>query len=439
MTTVAFVERPNFYSAGIAIARSDVTILALGNLALIVVFLIAKFFLWVFFGELRVLEREHLYERTWFTITESFLALTVFRDDFTYKLGTFFVLLMMFRVFHWVARDRVDLMFHSLNPPSLYLKLRMAAALVLAAVLDLKLINFCYQQAFREVPGIMMMFTIQFCLQFISAINSAGTYVLNLLESEYLQQHEEEDTWEPKGLGNFIVSAVTDFLRLILYVLMFVFMIKPFGIPLHIIGDMYMCTRDLVRTVRDFVKFLRARSQMERDMADAIDQDLVRDPVCIICREDMEIRADQAKRYVPKRLSCGHVIHYGCLKSWLVRSQRCPTCRSPVMGENSNQRGSTTGTGPAAPQPEARPIPPEETGARPVDTDNSEGTTPTTSTDTQEPSSASSNSDQISIDSANMHLPHGWKAFKARRLAHGSLEIQMNATNTIALKGDIPS
>jgi E3 ubiquitin-protein ligase synoviolin len=31
-----------------------------------------------------------------------------------------------------------------------------------------------------------------------------------------------------------------------------------------------------------------------------------------------------------KKLPCGHILHFGCLKSWLERQQVCPTCRRPV-------------------------------------------------------------------------------------------------------------
>lgn len=40
-------------------------------------------------------------------------------------------------------------------------------------------------------------------------------------------------------------------------------------------------------------------------------------------------------RIRPKKLPCGHILHLGCLKSWLERQQVCPTCRRPVASENA--------------------------------------------------------------------------------------------------------
>jgi len=79
------------------------------------------------------------------------------------------------------------------------------------------------------------------------------------------------------------------------------------------------------------------------------------DKTCIICREDMEFQSipgsEEATTAVgtedgetpapapartpetprrgpnetPKKLPCGHVFHFHCLKSWLERQQSCPT------------------------------------------------------------------------------------------------------------------
>lgn len=47
----------------------------------------------------------------------------------------------------------------------------------------------------------------------------------------------------------------------------------------------------------------------------------------------------QDQRSRPKKLPCGHVLHFACLRSWLERQQRCPTCRRPVLDEPLNGVG----------------------------------------------------------------------------------------------------
>lgn len=62
----------------------------------------------LFFGQLRAIEVENLYERGWFTVSESFLAMTVFRDEFNSKFVLHFTVLLMSKCFHWLLQDRVE-------------------------------------------------------------------------------------------------------------------------------------------------------------------------------------------------------------------------------------------------------------------------------------------------------------------------------------------
>ncbi|EOA94756.1 E3 ubiquitin-protein ligase synoviolin-A [Anas platyrhynchos] len=69
----------------------------------------------VFFGQLRAAEMEHLLERSWYAVTETCLAFTVFRDDFSPRFVALFTLLLFLKCFHWLAEDRVDFMERSPN------------------------------------------------------------------------------------------------------------------------------------------------------------------------------------------------------------------------------------------------------------------------------------------------------------------------------------
>ena len=51
---------------------------------------------------------KHLFEKTWYAITETCLAFTLFRDDFSPMFVAMFTLLLFLKCFHWLAEDRVD-------------------------------------------------------------------------------------------------------------------------------------------------------------------------------------------------------------------------------------------------------------------------------------------------------------------------------------------
>ena len=121
-----------------------------------------------------------------------------------------------------------------------------------------------------------------------------------------------------------------------------------------------MTTRSFIQRLTAFLRYRKATQDMNNRYPDASVEDIERENTCIICREDMRPwsvtnpEAPQVapgelpparpastvnERTRPKKLPCGHVLHLGCLKSWLERQQVCPTCREPVVeGTGNNAR-----------------------------------------------------------------------------------------------------
>lgn len=51
---------------------------------------------------------QHLYERAWYAVTETCLAMTIFKDEFDTRFVVMFTVLLFLKVFHWLCQDRVD-------------------------------------------------------------------------------------------------------------------------------------------------------------------------------------------------------------------------------------------------------------------------------------------------------------------------------------------
>ena len=145
--------------------------------------------------------------------------------------------------------------------------------------------------------------------------------------------------------------------------------------PIHIIRDVAMAARSFYRRVTDFIKYRHATRDMHARYPDATAEEITTQDVCIICREGMTARPEapaqaQAEatapspldeRLRPKKLPCGHILHFACLRSWLERQQNCPTCRQPVLsspppsqpGRDANAPVNNNAAG--APQAQANP------------------------------------------------------------------------------------
>ena len=122
--------------------------------------------------------------------------------------------------------------------------------------------------------------------------------------------------------------------------------------PIHIIRDVALTIRSFYKRITDFVRYRQATRDMNARYPDATSEEVAREDVCIICREEMRpwqqpnvpgapqrdnggaARAAPTtidERLRPKKLPCGHILHFACLRSWLERQQNCPTCRRPVL------------------------------------------------------------------------------------------------------------
>jgi E3 ubiquitin-protein ligase synoviolin len=141
---------------------------------------------------------------------------------------------------------------------------------------------------------------------------------------------------------------VTDFLKLVTYLTFFMLVLKVYGLPLNIIRDVYITARSFIMKARDLMRYRTATRNMDQRYPNATAEEMnaMGDRTCIICREEMEVPVSTAQTQTangegqanvapaasgdgpnttPKKLVCGHIFHFYCLRSWLERQQSCPT------------------------------------------------------------------------------------------------------------------
>ncbi len=123
-----------------------------------------------------------------------------------------------------------------------------------------------------------------------------------------------------------------------------------YGIPLHIIRDVYITARSFYMRFRDLIRYRTATRNMDERYPNATVEELANmsDRTCIICREEMispdststatQNQNDTANppsppspstsaaaahpdgpNTTPKRLPCGHVFHFYCF-TFMVRA-----------------------------------------------------------------------------------------------------------------------
>ncbi|OAA56980.1 ring finger protein [Niveomyces insectorum RCEF 264] len=385
----AFYQRANFYSAMVYLYQSNLCMMVLVNLIALIYSLFVYGLQRICFGQLRAIEVEQLYEKAWFAVTETCLAMTIFRDD----IGGFFIVmfasLLTGKVWGWIGEGRIEAL--EQQPPAnpRLFHTRLSISLFLSLVYDIWLLRYAVRTVIEQArPDMMVMFLFEFAVLFVTSLHTALRYGIILLDTRIIKRQtrerlderrrqvreereailrrraareageagevdddeplpDEDDVdemdievpgWEAKGQYVLGLDLWTDFVKLCIYAVFFFVLLSFYGLPLHIIRDLFMTVRSFVKRLGALMKYRQAIRDMNK-YADATEEDLTRENTCIICREDMHVwnpdDHTSIERSRPKKLPCGHILHLGCLKSWMERQQVCPTCRRSVAINNA--------------------------------------------------------------------------------------------------------
>eukprot|EP00057_Strongylocentrotus_purpuratus_P014503 XP_011668977.1 PREDICTED: E3 ubiquitin-protein ligase synoviolin [Strongylocentrotus purpuratus] len=322
----AYVQKKQFYPSVVYITKSHPSLAVLYLQAFVLVILMGKLFKKVFFGQLRAAEMEHLIERSWYAVTETCLAFTVFRDDFGPRFVAMFTLLLFVKCFHWLAEDRVDYMERS-PVISWVFHMRVITLLVVLASFDLLFINYAYHSTLTKGASVQLVFGFEYAILLTVLINVFFKYVLHTIDLQ------SENPWENKAVYMLYTDLIMGFIKVFLYTAFVAIMIKIHTFPLFATRPMYLAMRSFKKAVHDVIMSRRAIRNMNTLYPDATAEDLATtDSICIICREDMVAGEPGAGGGgTCKKLPCNHIFHSSCLRSWFQRQQTCPTCRMDVL------------------------------------------------------------------------------------------------------------
>uniref|UniRef100_A0A3Q1BFI1 RING-type E3 ubiquitin transferase n=1 Tax=Amphiprion ocellaris TaxID=80972 RepID=A0A3Q1BFI1_AMPOC len=332
----AYFLKHQFYPTVVYLTKSSPSMAVLYIQAFVLVFLLGKFMRKVFFGQLRAAEMEHLIERSWYAVTETCLAFTVFRDDFSPRFVALFTLLLFLKCFHWLAEDRVDFMERSPNISWIF-HLRVLSLMGLLAAMDFLFVNHACHSIITRGASVQLVFGFEYAILLTMVLTTFIKYVLHTVDLQ------SENPWDNKAVYMLYTELFTGFIKVLLYIAFMTIMIKVHTFPLFAIRPMYLAMRQFKKAVTDAIMSRRAIRNMNTLYPDATPEDLqASDNVCIICREEMVTGA--------KKLPCNHIFHSSCLRSWFQRQQTCPTCRMDVLrASNNNQTPAPAQAPPPAP------------------------------------------------------------------------------------------
>jgi len=173
-----------FYPIVLYLVSSKVSFVIAGNMALASALLLGRVSKTIFLGQLRDVELELLMDRAKYTITETCLALTIFRNEISPAILCLFGALLFLKAFHWLGKSRLEHL-DQVMPVGYTTHMRLVSLILILAVLDALLAYKCIDYTMTNGKSVLILFGFEFGLLVVSILNLTWRYSLHVVDSMY--------------------------------------------------------------------------------------------------------------------------------------------------------------------------------------------------------------------------------------------------------------
>ena len=147
----------------------------------------------LFYGPLRPIEVEQLYEKAWFAITETCLAMTIFREEVGGWFLVMFVSLLVGKVWGWIGEGRVEILEQQppANPRLFHAQL--SVSLLISILFDFFMLEYAINTVLRHArPNMMVMFAFEFAVLAVTSLSTAARYAISVVEASVIKAQIRE-------------------------------------------------------------------------------------------------------------------------------------------------------------------------------------------------------------------------------------------------------
>ncbi|KAK0062620.1 E3 ubiquitin-protein ligase AMFR [Biomphalaria pfeifferi] len=290
----------------------------------------------VVFGELRVIEKQHLKDKFWNFIFYKFIfifgVMNVQSMEEVVLWLAWFSGLGFLHLLTQLCKDRFEyLSFSPATPRYAHVKL-LSLLLVILLTSGVVLVG-CFWVGINISLTIFAFLAAESLLLILKCLYVVVRYIIQLWDMSL------EGVWESRAMYVYytelifeLVSLSVDFshhLHMLLYGNIFLSMAS-----LVICMQLRFLFYEFQRRVKKHKNYLKVVKEMESKFSMATQEDLEQNSDdCAICWEKMESA---------RKLPCGHLFHNSCLRSWLEQDSSCPTCRTR-LSETTERDGRNPG------------------------------------------------------------------------------------------------
>lgn len=151
------------------------------------------------FGTLRGAEVEVLTERAWFAITETCLAMTIFRDESGLFFLTMFTMLVTGKIWGWICDGRIEILEQQTPANPRLFHTRLQASLLGSLIFNSMFLNYSIRFVVQSArPSMMVMFGFEFAVLMIRSSRSTARYIMSVIEERIVKAQTKKRLAERK-------------------------------------------------------------------------------------------------------------------------------------------------------------------------------------------------------------------------------------------------
>jgi E3 ubiquitin-protein ligase synoviolin len=178
----AIYTHQQFYPVVLFLVTSKVSFVFGGNMCLAILLVVARVFKTIFFSNLREAEIEMLVEKSKYFITETCLALTIFRNELTLPVMTLFTTLIFVKLFHRLAKTRAQYL-EQIMPISRFANLQVAFLFLNLVIIDLYGIHHAVSHILLAGKSVVLLFGFEFGLLLVHVVNTMVRFILHTVDA----------------------------------------------------------------------------------------------------------------------------------------------------------------------------------------------------------------------------------------------------------------
>ena len=254
---------------------------------------------------------ELIIEKAKYTITETLLALTIFRNELSPPVIMMFIGLIVVKLLHKLSKCRLEYL-EQIMPVATSTQLRVIFLLTTLISMDTYATYTAVSSVMTRGRSVLILFGFEFGLLLLYGLNLLLRFIIQTIDANMTHGLQS------RGLYIMVVDLFCEVIKIITYVSFFCLVFVYYGIPLHIMRDVYAAYQSFQRKLLNFIKYLRLTQNLENRFPTATEEEIAAAGNCLVCREEMD---------TGKKLPCGHIFHLNCLRTWLQHQQACPLCR----------------------------------------------------------------------------------------------------------------